>query len=310
MVNKELVDYIEQALKDGFSEEIVRSELLTAGWMLADVNDGFRLVRQKRAGQAEQPMSRPAGQPTYAGTQPPFQRQEATPVAPLTQQKTPFQQKPPFGEPSPPQKPSGGMPTLEKIAADITKEPRITPDQLKIPQQPPSTQKFEPFKKPEQSPPQTPSVPPPAAEVAEKPKRKSKTKLIVAAAAAIVVLVGGYAGAAFWFKLWPFAEEYPRVTLPLPEPPLGEEQLFPAVVNLARQNLATELGVGINDIRVIDVEDVIWPDGCLGLPASEPCTSGEVEGYRVIFEESGQEYIYHTDREELFRPGDAEIEFD
>ena len=77
-------------------------------------------------------------------------------------------------------------------------------------------------------------------------------------------------------------------------------------LELAKEDLATRLGgvSAVLGIGVEKVEEVVWPDKCLGLPAPEPCMQEETPGYRVIFEvsrRSGQKYVYHTDEVETFR---------
>jgi hypothetical protein len=51
-------------------------------------------------------------------------------------------------------------------------------------------------------------------------------------------------------------------------------------------------------IHVIAVEEVHWPDGCLGVRTPGVfCTQVIVPGYRVILEGDGRRYVYHTDWE-------------
>ena len=80
------------------------------------------------------------------------------------------------------------------------------------------------------------------------------------------------------------------------------------LVGLVRQYLAEQLGVEPQRIEVVATEEVVWPDGCLGLPASELCAQGETPGYRITFRVFGQDYVYRTNKEEGFRfegPGDT-----
>lgn len=78
------------------------------------------------------------------------------------------------------------------------------------------------------------------------------------------------------------------------------------VLELAKEDLASRLGSpsAVLGIGLETVEEVIWPNTCLGLPAPELCVPGETPGYRVTFEvsrRSGQKYMYHTDKVETFR---------
>ena len=83
---------------------------------------------------------------------------------------------------------------------------------------------------------------------------------------------------------------------------------LPQSVELVRQDLATRLAITPDSIEVTRVEETVWPDTCLGLPAPEICAPGKTPGYRVNLRAFGQNYHYHTDRNETFRfagPGDA-----
>ncbi len=83
---------------------------------------------------------------------------------------------------------------------------------------------------------------------------------------------------------------------------------LPRPVELVRQDLAEQLDIASSDIEVVQVKTMVWPDTCLGLPAPELCARGETRGFQVILRALGQEYRYHTDRDETFRfagPGDA-----
>jgi hypothetical protein len=92
---------------------------------------------------------------------------------------------------------------------------------------------------------------------------------------------------------------------PIPSP---SPETLPRPVELVRQDLAEHLGIPIDDVHVVEIKEVIWPDTCLGLPAPELCAPGETPGYQVTLLALGQEYVYHTDKNETFRyagPGDV-----
>ncbi len=64
----------------------------------------------------------------------------------------------------------------------------------------------------------------------------------------------------------------------------------------ARRMLAQALQIAPGAIRVVQVEKMQWPDGCLGVPAPDtPCNDITVPGYRVILAVDGRHYTYHTD---------------
>lgn len=66
---------------------------------------------------------------------------------------------------------------------------------------------------------------------------------------------------------------------------------------LARQRLAAELGGEPDDITLVHVEAVEWPDSSLGCPQPGMFYLQVITlGYRLILEHNGTQYIYHTDR--------------
>jgi hypothetical protein len=70
---------------------------------------------------------------------------------------------------------------------------------------------------------------------------------------------------------------------------------YPEVVFKAREALASQLGISVEQITVINVEPVEWPDSCLGV--SKPgimCAMMITPGYRVILRANNSDYEYHT----------------
>ncbi|GAP12397.1 hypothetical protein LARV_00132 [Longilinea arvoryzae] len=69
-----------------------------------------------------------------------------------------------------------------------------------------------------------------------------------------------------------------------------------AAVN-ARQALAARLGLDLDLlITVVSVEEVEWPDSCLGVSSPDVmCAQMVTPGYRVALEYAGLKYEYHTD---------------
>ncbi len=93
-----------------------------------------------------------------------------------------------------------------------------------------------------------------------------------------------------------------RLAEQIPTPYDGGEIQPPAVVLLARQALADELGLGPERITISKIESARWEDTCLELPASgESCQPAEIDGYRVEMTVSGQTYVFHTDLQDAFR---------
>jgi len=83
---------------------------------------------------------------------------------------------------------------------------------------------------------------------------------------------------------------------------------FPRPVQILRGYLADLLAIKQSDIEVMQVEEMLWPDTCLGLPSPGRCAPGETPGYRVTLQISGTVYRYHTNKYEAFMfagPGNA-----
>jgi hypothetical protein len=76
--------------------------------------------------------------------------------------------------------------------------------------------------------------------------------------------------------------------------PPSEQSELP-IVAPARVDLARRLGVDPDELEVVSVEEVTWPDGSLGCP--EPgmsYTEALVEGSKVVLGHDGRVYVYHA----------------
>ena len=63
----------------------------------------------------------------------------------------------------------------------------------------------------------------------------------------------------------------------------------------AQVALATKLGIGADQISVVSVEHVEWPDACLGAAAEgEMCAQVLTPGYRIVLEVNGGQVEVHT----------------
>jgi hypothetical protein len=82
-------------------------------------------------------------------------------------------------------------------------------------------------------------------------------------------------------------------TLPQPAPAgQGAER----VIQLARQDMAQELNVSIDEIREVSVEAVEWPDTSLGCPQPGMMYAQVITpGFKVVLAAKGQTVEYHTD---------------
>lgn len=64
---------------------------------------------------------------------------------------------------------------------------------------------------------------------------------------------------------------------------------------IVRQTLMQQLQVDADEIEIVSVEAVEWPDACLGVyNEDELCAQVITPGYRVILEAEGRTYEYHT----------------
>jgi hypothetical protein len=61
--------------------------------------------------------------------------------------------------------------------------------------------------------------------------------------------------------------------------------------------LAQQLNLKIDQIEIVRVVQVDWPNACLGIDDSRlACAEVITPGYRIIFEVNGERYEYHTDQ--------------
>lgn len=90
------------------------------------------------------------------------------------------------------------------------------------------------------------------------------------------------------------AEETATPTEPAPTPTHIPVDLPPAA-RAAMEALAAALGIKIEDIALVSVEAVDWPDHCLGIVhMGMMCAQGVVPGFRVLLSANGKTYEYHT----------------
>lgn len=92
----------------------------------------------------------------------------------------------------------------------------------------------------------------------------------------------------------PAATSAPTTGDPTVTPPVPGERIA-AVTEIAKQALAQELGVPVENIRVLSSGQVDWPNGCLGI--AKPgvmCTDAIVPGYQIILEVDGKQYEVRT----------------
>jgi len=81
----------------------------------------------------------------------------------------------------------------------------------------------------------------------------------------------------------------------------------PPAIAQAAQYLAERLGVPRDRVEIVSVEQVVWPDGCLGLAGSEACVPTSTPGYRATLRIGDARYTVHTDRQSSFRFAESRI---
>lgn len=67
------------------------------------------------------------------------------------------------------------------------------------------------------------------------------------------------------------------------------------VITAAKSMLATQLQISVASIQLVDIQQVQWPDGCLGV--QQPgimCAMHVVDGYRVTLSAQGQTHEVRT----------------
>ena len=67
----------------------------------------------------------------------------------------------------------------------------------------------------------------------------------------------------------------------------------------AKQDLAQRLSIPLDQIAIVKVEEVEWPDASLGCPEpGKMYAQVIIPGYRITLSAKGQTYDYHADRGE------------
>jgi len=74
------------------------------------------------------------------------------------------------------------------------------------------------------------------------------------------------------------------------------EGLPPVAAIKAREALAAELNIGIEEVTILSQDQKTWSDSCLGLGgAAESCLQAEVDGWLVELSVNGESYKARTD---------------
>jgi type III secretory pathway component EscV len=70
------------------------------------------------------------------------------------------------------------------------------------------------------------------------------------------------------------------------------------MISLVRQDLSERLGISIDEIAVVSVESVEWPNSSLGCPKpGMNYITVITPGYKIMLEADGKQYAYHTSKD-------------
>ena len=79
--------------------------------------------------------------------------------------------------------------------------------------------------------------------------------------------------------------------------PALEDVLPPDVALNIRNQVSEILGVPVESIQLESIEQMEWPDGCLGLGGpDESCIQAVTPGWLLVFSADGQEYRFRADQ--------------
>jgi hypothetical protein len=86
-------------------------------------------------------------------------------------------------------------------------------------------------------------------------------------------------------------------TSAIPEDPALANVLPPEVALNVQNFISERMGVAVENVEITNVEQMDWPDGCLGLPeGDEACVEAITPGWLLTFNIDNQEYKYRVDQ--------------
>jgi hypothetical protein len=86
--------------------------------------------------------------------------------------------------------------------------------------------------------------------------------------------------------------------MPVSTPTGGSTAPQPPVVALIQQHLSSTLNIAADQIKIVSVEPVDWPDSCLGVQKpDEMCAQMVTAGYKIVLAAGGKKYEYHTNQD-------------
>jgi hypothetical protein len=89
--------------------------------------------------------------------------------------------------------------------------------------------------------------------------------------------------------------------LPLPAEPGSEVDVETRLLDLAEVDLSQQLNIPVDQIQVVQVTAVEWPDASMGCPkAGKMYAQIITPGYQIILSAQGHEYDYHSSLRDVF----------
>jgi hypothetical protein len=86
-------------------------------------------------------------------------------------------------------------------------------------------------------------------------------------------------------------------TVATPQDPALENVLPPEVALNVQNFISETMGVAVENVEITNVEQMDWPDGCLGLPqGDEVCVEAITPGWLLTFDIDNQEFRYRVDQ--------------
>ncbi len=80
-------------------------------------------------------------------------------------------------------------------------------------------------------------------------------------------------------------------------------QTIPPVVDIAKNDLAKKLNITVEQVSVISIEKVDWPDTSLGYPEEGKMYAQVLTpGFRIVLKALNKSYEYHSDYERVVAP--------
>lgn len=94
-----------------------------------------------------------------------------------------------------------------------------------------------------------------------------------------------------------------RSEVPESAPVVNNKSEIPPVVDIARNELAKRLNISIDQVQVVKIENVDWPDTSLGYPEKGMMYAQVITpGFRIILKAGDRLYEYHSDYRRIVGP--------